>query len=438
MILKPIFIGLLSILLGCTVSGQPGVPRLTHTINAGLAWAGNSVNTVVFRKNALASHNGIQFISYYDADGFVILGKRQLSDSNWVFTRTRFKGQVADAHRSISIALDGEGYLHMAWDHHGNRLRYSRSRTPYNTDMDDETAMTGKNEQSVTYPEFYRLPDGRLLFFYRDGASGRGNLIINKYDPGNRTWSRLQDNLIDGEGRRNAYWQACVDIRGTIHVSWVWRESPDVASNHDLCYAVSSDGGVSWEKSTGEKYTIPVTQATAEIICPVQQQAELINQTSMFADGKGSVFIASYWKGKGNIPQYHLVYRIQGKWKTNDLAFRTTGFSLSGMGTKKIPVARPQVIAWIKDGRTWVSIIFRDQERGDRVSLATVKIKKKLKWRIADLTEDSLGNWEPLFDTDLWKKEQLLHLFVQPVIQADAEGVVTTAPTMVKVLQCIF
>lgn len=29
--------------------------------------------------------------------------------------------------------------------------------------------MTGKDEDDVTYPEFYRMPDGDLLFVYRSG-----------------------------------------------------------------------------------------------------------------------------------------------------------------------------------------------------------------------------------------------------------------------------
>jgi hypothetical protein len=74
-----------------------------------------------------------------------------------------------------------------------------------------------------------------------------------------RKWTRLQNNLIDGENTRNAYPQITVDARGTIHISWVWRESPDVATNHDLCYAKSTDGGRTWEKSSGEKYQLPIT-----------------------------------------------------------------------------------------------------------------------------------------------------------------------------------
>jgi hypothetical protein len=50
--------------------------------------------------------------------------------------------------------------------------------------------MTGETEKSVSYPEFYRMPNGNLLFFYRNGASGKGNLVVKSYDisPANGRW----------------------------------------------------------------------------------------------------------------------------------------------------------------------------------------------------------------------------------------------------------
>ena len=47
----------------------------------------------------------------------------------------------------------------------------------------------------------------------------------------------VHDILIDGEGERNAYWQMYVDKAGVIYLSWVWRETQLVETNHDLCYA---------------------------------------------------------------------------------------------------------------------------------------------------------------------------------------------------------
>jgi hypothetical protein len=115
--------------------------------------------------------------------------------------------------------------------------------------------MVGVDEGSVSYPEFYRTPNGDLLFCYRDGGSGRGDLVINRYQVDSGAWTRLHSNLISGEGKRNAYWQAFLDHHGTMHVSWVWRESPDVASNHDMAYARSRDGGQTWEKSPAANAT---------------------------------------------------------------------------------------------------------------------------------------------------------------------------------------
>lgn len=103
--------------------------------------------------------------------------------------------------------------------------------------------MTGVDEGNVTYPEFYPLSGGDLLFVYRSGSSGRGNLVMNRYSLKEHKWTRVQDILIDGENKRNAYWQLYVDEKGTIHLSWVWRETWHVETNHDICYARSFDNG---------------------------------------------------------------------------------------------------------------------------------------------------------------------------------------------------
>lgn len=294
--------------------------------------------------------------------------------------------------------------------------------------------MMGKQENRLSYPEFYHLPHGDLLFFYRDGGSGNGNLVMNRYDVATQQWSRMQTNLIDGEGKRNAYWQACVDAKGIIHVSWVWRESPDVASNHDMSYALSNDGGRSWQKSTGEVYQLPIRMSTAEVVCTIPQSSELINQTSMTTDADGNAVIATYWKGKNNVPQYKIISRSTKGWSVIDLGFRITNFSLSGAGTKQIPIARPQVLSAGSGKKKQFILVFRDEERGNKVSVACSAMKKS-NWKIIDLTTDGVGAWEPTFDTELWKANQQLHLFVQQVTQADAEGVVNTKPQMVQVLE---
>lgn len=423
------------VFFGC-VSATAQKKESVKFYNVDSGWAANSVNTVVFRKNSLVSFRDTQFIAYYDKDRYVVLGKRKHGEAKWVLKKTQYRGNAADAHNCISIAVDGDGYLHTAWDHHNHPLRYSKSIAPGSLELTEKMPMTGKAENRVSYPEFYKMPNGDLLFFYRDGGSGNGNLVINRYSLATKTWTQLQRNVIDGEGKRNAYWQACVDRKGTIHVSWVWRESPDVASNHDMAYACSKDGGLTWERTNGEKYNLPITESTAEYAVKIPQRSELINQTSMAADENGQPFIASYWReGSSTVPQYHLVYFNGKVWQTMELAFRKTPFSLSGAGSKRIPIARPQVLVKGRGEKASVTLIFRDEERGSKVSVVTIASLKKKKWRIEDLTTEAVGSWEPTYDTELWKSKGLLNLFVQAVEQADAEGLTKTPPQMVKVLE---
>ncbi len=415
-----------------TATAQPAA-RLVPVANG---WASNSVNTVVFRKNALVTWHDTQYIAFYDSARYVVLGKRAPGTDRWQLVTTPYRGNAADAHNCISIMADGEGYLHLAWDHHNNPLHYCRSKSPGSLEMGQPMPMTGLPEQRVSYPEFYRLPNGNLLFFYRNGQSGQGNLVINTYNVHTQKWEQLHSNLVDGEGQRSAYWQACVDKQGVIHLSWVWRESADVASNHDLCYARSRDGGRTWEKSTGTPYTLPVTAATAEYSCRIPQKSELINQTSMVADDAGHPYIATYWRDSGTtVPQYHIVYNNNGRWQAQNTAFRKTAFSLSGMGTKRIPIARPQLVCWQKGKATAALLVFRDAERGDKVSAAFSSNIQNGKWTLSDYTSFSAGSWEPTYDTELWKDKHLLHLFVQRVEQADSEGKTNTPPQMVQVLE---
>jgi len=421
----------------CTAFASSALAQLKSTvISPGTGWANNSINTVVFRKNSLASFGNIQFIAWYNNEGYVVLGKRRLPAGKWQLKTTPYKGNTADAHNTISIMADGDGFLHLAWDHHNNALRYCKSVAPGSLQMSDKLPMTGLLEERVTYPEFHRLPNGNLIFLYRDGQSGQGNLVINRYDIHTKQWKQLHNNLIDGENQRNAYWQACTDKSGGLHVSWVWRESGDVASNHDLCYAKSEDGGETWLKSNGEKYQLPINASTAEYICHIPQKSELINQTSMYADEEGHPFIASYWRTEGDsIPQYRVAYLLNHAWQLQNLAFRKTPFTLSGGGTKRIPISRPQIVCWKDKSGICAAVIFRDEERGNKVSVASCNGIGQNKWIVKDLTASPVGSWEPSYDTEWWKQKKALHLFVQYTEQKDAEGKADVPAQPVQVLE---
>jgi hypothetical protein len=80
-------------------------------------------------------------------------------------------------------------------------------------------------------------------------------------------------------------------------------------------------------------------------------------------------------------------------------------------------------------------LLFRDSERGNRVSVGKCKDLQNEPWTFLDLTEFSVDMWEPSFDTELWKKNQVLHIFIQKTAQGDGERTENIPPQMVSVLE---
>ena len=85
--------------------------------------------------------------------------------------------------------------------------------------------------------------------------------------------------------------------------------------------------------------------------------------------------------------------------------------------------------------RTYAYLIFRDEERGSRPSVAGAYINRDAGFTVWDLTGDDLGSWEPTLDIDLWNSKGILSLFLQKVEQVDGEGKADVPPSEVSVLE---
>ncbi|MEO6526466.1 MAG: BNR repeat-containing protein [Gemmatimonadaceae bacterium] len=431
--------GLLSALLIAPTGGasraqhQPAGSNDVRIVPLGTGWARSSVNAVSFRTSSVVSHGKVQYAAYYDDSAHVVLAKRRLGDTTWAIARTTFTNDVTDAHNAISLAVDGSGVLHVAWAEHNKPLHYARAVRAGSLELSDPLPMTGQREEQVTYPQFYSLPSGDLLFVYRDGRSGSGDVLLNRYDVRRRAWRVVHHPLIAGEGRRNAYVnQVAVDARGGLHISWCWRESPDVATNHDVMYAHSRDEGRTWRTSSGRRYALPITASTAEIAWRVPQGSELINQTSMAVDDAGHPLIATYWRPSGSeVPQFQLVWYDGSSWRASQIGARTRPFRLSGGGTKRIPISRPLVLA---GRRGAVFVVFRDEERGGGITVARSTDAERASWSLTEMWSSPVGQWEPTHDPDRWRRRRRLSLFVQRVGQGDGERLEDVAPQPVFVL----
>jgi hypothetical protein len=281
-------------LLVCGVACADESPQawtLAESVDVAPVWSGHSVGF------CLLTDGEEQFVAYYDADRRLTVASRRLDSRDW--TSKVLPTNVGwDSHNYVTMAFDTGGQLHVSGNMHCVPLIYFRTTRPRDvTSLERVAFMVQKNEDRCTYPRFLNGAKGELIFTYRDGSSGNGSQFWNVYDPATQTWKRLLDSpLFSGEGERNAYFTGPVQGKdGVFHICWVWRETPDCATNHDLCYARSRDL-VHWETSAGEPLELPITLATAEIVDPVPPGGGLINgNTRVGFDADGRV-IVSYHK----------------------------------------------------------------------------------------------------------------------------------------------
>lgn len=152
-----------------------------------------------------------------------------------------------------------------------------------------------------------------------------------------------------------------------------------------------------------------------------------------------NILIASYWKDSvAEVPQYHVLYFNNGKWSVSSLDYKKQPFTLGGSGTKSIPMSRPQIVATKYQGKLSATLVFRDAERGNCVSIASNEDIRFPKWKLKDIDDTNVGAWEPTYDTELWKSRHKLALFIQPVVQIDGEGLANRPPTIASVWELSF
>lgn len=266
-----------------------------------------------------------QYAAYYDAQRRMTVASRPLDSSEWDYqTLPSIIGW--DSHNYVTMALDADGQLHVSGNLHANPLVYFRSEKAGDITTLAAASMTGELEDRMTYPRFFTDHKDRLIFTYRHGGSGNGINLYNRYDPDTRTWSRLLDTpLFDGENERSAY--ASGPSRGPdgfFHVHWVWRHTPDCATNHQLSYARSRDL-IHWESAFGRKIKLPIRFDQDELLVdPIPAGGGIINGGHRMAFDSADRPVIVYHKSDadGNMQIYaarpadgQWVHKVLTQWK---------------------------------------------------------------------------------------------------------------------------
>jgi hypothetical protein len=309
-------------------AGAGGAPATVETLDVTDVWSGHPVAF------SLVTRGDQQLAAFFDADRRMTVAQRTLGTATWRLTRLD-NTLGWDSHNYVTMAIDGDGFVHVSGNMHNVPLIYYRSTRALDASSLARASMVGSNEQSVTYPEFFAGPDGNLVFIYRDGGSGNGNHIFNTYDAAARAWRRLLSTpLTDGQGQRNAYPVGPVlGPDGFYHLVWVWRDTPDAATNHDLSYAKSRDL-VTWQSAAGTALTLPITLARSDIVDPVPSGGGMINNNTKvgFDSQNRAVVVYHKYDSAGNTQLYNARFE-GGRWVRYQTSMWSYRWAFGGGGT---------------------------------------------------------------------------------------------------------
>ena len=401
-------------------------------IELGGAWAGNTVNTVIFRHHGIFTKDEYQYTAFYIDESTLRVVQRQLKNNDLHTHDIKGQFNLKDAHNSISLGMDRDGCLHISYDHHATRLRYRRSLNAHDIkSWTDELPMTGVYEEKVTYPSFI-LPrhDFPLTMLYRDGNHAKGSARIKVYDEKNQSWKDYPKAILSGADHQpwtsNAYWNhPAIGTDGSLHLSFVWRTEmlgeKQLVNNVNIGYAWSPDNGLHWFTSLGQPCKIPMTQVNAETIWPVSPGSNLINQCSMALDSKNRPHIVFYSNDVNGVPQYQHLWFDGVQWLCTQISDREKSFNLQGGGTLKIPISRPEIVI---DKNDHVLVLYRGDMTGDALAFTKLEIEwGKYQVTISNeiLWPENLEYSEPVIDRLRWEKDKILSFLIQRTSQPDGD-----------------
>lgn len=302
------------------VDETSNLESIVQTIKIDSVWAGHPVGF------CLLTHDQRQYIAYYNAQRNMVVGQRNLNENKFQLhimpatSRKEYAGTSTvvgwDSHNFLTLGIDKEGFIHASGNVHCHPLTYFRSTQPNDiSTLEQIFEMVGTEEKRTTYPHFMLSKEVELLYHYRDGGSGNGNEIYNVYNTETKTWTRLLDTpLTDGQGLMNAYQsQPKVMKDGWYHMYWVWRDTPDCSTNHDLSYMKSPDLR-NWFDAFGNPIKMPATlDQESLIIDPIPVKGGIINLAAKMVLDKNNNPVFTYHKydKEGNLQFY--TAKIQNK-----------------------------------------------------------------------------------------------------------------------------
>ncbi|WP_422033520.1 BNR repeat-containing protein [Reyranella sp.] len=287
-----------------------------------------------------------------------------------------FKGW--DGHNFVVLAVDRAGTIHVAGNMHGDPLKYFQVRKPYSSRTEKASPMVGADESSVTYPNFYYMDDGNLVFGYREGKTGDGAWFFNKWT--GTAWVRLSpgptfSSRFSGESV-NAYPRSAKANDGTFHFALQWRKPGGLSENFRITYARTKDF-VRWSRLDGSPIELPLTPENTSVVVDAGTEMGLRSGPISVDDRGRPVISFTRYAPDGLNAGYVARGDASGAWLTEEIARTSRRWVMEGrgIGTRAIAVGSKAVI--FRDGTPIAC--FRIRGRGLECQMLDAQTLKPVK-----------------------------------------------------------
>jgi len=334
-----------------------------------------------------------------------------------------------DAHQAISLGVDGQCRLHVAYGAHNSHIMTFRSKSSTLSDgFDDQECLSGDYFRrassdatlGLTYPMFIPTDDA-LILLARRGPHYDGEIVVGRFSCQSDEWIADPAPLISGRGLEwtaGPYVNSPVLMNGEITLFYVWRLDPKSTGLGEM-----ANVGVDCIKSTsalrrvfttnGTELRLPVTPVNSDRLVALGVGRQLMNQCgASFAPTLGPVAV-TYWSDQLDVPQFRLVWTgpRRGGSSSQITKFKTK-FTLSGRGTLPLPHSRPQILF---DESAYAYVFFRSIEVGNRLCVDRLSPPNYTpeSARRQVIVDEDLGYYEPVIGKDLWHSEGRVAIFVQ-------------------------
>ena len=216
-------------------------------------------------------------------------------------------------HDQPTIAVDGDGFIHVFTDLHNNSWNYFRSSSAGSVnDLRRRTDIV-PGGASLTYPVAATAPNGDVYVAVRNragGQGGKGELV--RWDNSAYTW--IHEATFAFNPNDMVYPDDIkVDANGTVHIIFQWAAGATNPMRHYGSYLRFSPSSGQFSTADGQPVSVPVSLSTPGLFYQALEQGESFTKqsSSTTSQGKG-IQSAKLALDSQNKPSVTYRYRTSG------------------------------------------------------------------------------------------------------------------------------